>query len=55
MEMIRVKAMLLILDNGRLLVSPGYDEVKGEKFYRLLGGNVKFSEPAATAIRREIL
>ena len=39
---------------GRILVFCGYDPVEKEKFYRPLGGGVKFSESAEKAMRREI-
>ena len=51
---IRIKAMLLIIDNGRLLAGKGHDNVKNEDFYRLLGGSLNFNETSEQGIRREI-
>jgi ADP-ribose pyrophosphatase YjhB (NUDIX family) len=41
-------------DDGALLLAPGYDPVKGERFYRPLGGGIDFHERAEDAARREI-
>ncbi len=47
--------MCILMDNrGRLLVSKGYDKVKDEIFYRLLGGSLDSGEDPETGIRREI-
>lgn len=51
---VEVKALALIRDSGRLLVSGGEDPVTGEWFFRLLGGTVEFGELASEAIIREI-
>ncbi|HXH22812.1 MAG TPA: NUDIX domain-containing protein [Dehalococcoidia bacterium] len=40
--------------DGRILVAPGYDHVKGQRFYRPLGGEIDFGERAEDAARREI-
>jgi ADP-ribose pyrophosphatase YjhB (NUDIX family) len=40
--------------DGRVLVAPGFDHVKGQRFYRPLGGEIEFGERAADAARREI-
>jgi ADP-ribose pyrophosphatase YjhB (NUDIX family) len=40
--------------DGRVLVAPGFDHVKGQRFYRPLGGEVEFGERAEEAARREI-
>ncbi len=50
---IRVLALGMIQDQDRLFVSEGIDRVKGQKFYRFLGGGVDFGEPSATALKRE--
>lgn len=51
---IRCLALAIINKDGKTLVSPGYDEVKKSKFYRLIGGGIEFGESAITALRREI-
>ena len=40
--------------DGALLLAPGYDKVKGQAFYRPLGGEIEFGELAVDAVRREI-
>lgn len=55
MQQIKVKAMLLISDGNKLLVSKGWDEERNQSFYRLLGGHVEFAETAEAAVRREIM
>ncbi|HEX5368212.1 MAG TPA: NUDIX hydrolase, partial [Dehalococcoidia bacterium] len=42
-------------DDGSLLVAAGHDEVKQQRFYRPLGGEIEFGETAADAARRELL
>ena len=54
MTAIRVTALALPLDGRRLLVETGTDEVKGERFYRLIGGGIEFGETGEEAIRREL-
>ena len=49
-----MKVMLVIKNGGKILVSPGYDKVKDQHFYRMLGGGVNFQETVEEAIRREI-
>lgn len=50
---IRPIAIAIIKNKGRILVSPGYDEVKKLSFYRLLGGGIDFGESVAGALSRE--
>lgn len=52
--MIHVKSMCVISHNGRVLATKGFDEMKGEKFFRLIGGGVHFRELAVDALKREI-
>jgi len=40
--------------DGRILVAPGYDHVKQQRFYRPLGGGIEFGERAEDAVRREV-
>ncbi len=52
-----IRPMALVLfrrPDGALLVAPGYDPVKQQRFYRPLGGEIEFGERAADAARREI-
>jgi ADP-ribose pyrophosphatase YjhB (NUDIX family) len=51
----RVAALALIRRGNDLLVERGYDSVKGEMFYRLLGGTIEEGELGADAVRRELL
>ena len=51
---IRATALALIFHGDRLLVSEGYDDVKRQRFYRLLGGGIEFGETGAAAIAREV-
>jgi ADP-ribose pyrophosphatase YjhB (NUDIX family) len=41
-------------ESHAVLVSEGYDEVRGERFHRLLGGGVKFGERGEDALKREL-
>ena len=54
----RVRPLALCIvrrDDGSILVAAGYDEVKQQRFYRPLGGEIEFGETAAEAARRELL
>jgi ADP-ribose pyrophosphatase YjhB (NUDIX family) len=44
-----------VLSNDRLLVAGAYDAIKGETFYRCLGGGVDFCESSESALKREFL
>ncbi|NCQ13086.1 NUDIX hydrolase [Candidatus Falkowbacteria bacterium CG10_big_fil_rev_8_21_14_0_10_37_18] len=50
---IRVIAVAIIRNKGRILVAPGYDEVKDSQFYRLLGSGVDYGESSIDALSRE--
>ena len=50
---IRVLALGLIRDGGRIFVSEGYDTAKQETYYRALGGGVDFGETSQAALERE--
>jgi 8-oxo-dGTP pyrophosphatase MutT (NUDIX family) len=41
-------------DDGAVLLQTGYDPVKGEHFYRALGGGIEVGEPSRDAFAREI-
>jgi len=51
---IHVKAMCVIAHEGKILATRGFDDVKGEEFFRLIGGGVHVCELAADALKREI-
>ena len=53
-QTISVKVMCLIQHENKLLVNKGYDSVKDEVFYRLVGGKVEFAEKMEETIKREI-
>jgi len=50
---IRPIAVAVIKNDNKIFVGGGYDEVKKEKFYRLMGGGIKFRETALQALKRE--
>ncbi|MGK7927511.1 MAG: NUDIX hydrolase [Spirulina sp.] len=50
---IRILALGLIRHGDRVFLSEGYDRVKDERFYRALGGGVKFGETSLAALQRE--
>ncbi len=50
---IRPLAVALIKRDGKIFVGAGSDEEKKEKFYRLMGGGIKFRETARQALKRE--
>ena len=51
----RIKSMCLLVDEDRrILLGKGYDRVKNEHFYRVLGGSLNFGESAEECVRREI-
>lgn len=50
---IRVLALGLIRDGDRIFISEGYDPVKQQTFYRVLGGGVDFGETSYDALQRE--
>jgi ADP-ribose pyrophosphatase YjhB (NUDIX family) len=52
---IRPIALAVVRRGDDLLVYEGYDPVKDERFYRLLGGGVEFGETAAEAVHRELI
>jgi len=52
---IRPVAICVIRHNNKILVFEGEDPVKGETFYRPLGGSVEFGEYSHQAVAREFL
>ena len=51
---LRPIAICVFRHNDRILVDKGHDVVKGNSYYRPLGGAIEFGERAADALRREI-
>ncbi len=50
---IRPLALGIVWRGDALLVFEAYDHVKGENFYRPLGGGIEFGERSQEALRRE--
>ncbi|HVG00009.1 MAG TPA: NUDIX hydrolase [Chloroflexia bacterium] len=51
---IRTIAICLFSRNGGILVAEGVDAIKGETFYRPLGGGIEFGEHGRDTVVREI-
>ncbi|MCF7860115.1 NUDIX domain-containing protein [Patescibacteria group bacterium] len=51
---IRVLAIALIKNKGKFLACAGFDKLKKQSHYRLLGGGVDFAESTIKALHREI-
>lgn len=51
---IRVKVLAWIEDNGNLFVVRMHDSVKGDDYYRPIGGSVEFGETTTAALHREV-
>ena len=52
---IRPLAICVFRRDDRILVAEGYDSVKGERFYRPLGGGIEFGESSMDTICRELM
>jgi len=51
---IRPIAICVFQHDGRILAAEGIDPLKGQTFYRPLGGAIEFGEYSATTIAREL-
>lgn len=51
---VRPLAICIFRNRDRILVNQGYDEVKGEYFYRPLGGGIEFGETSRDTVCREL-
>jgi 8-oxo-dGTP pyrophosphatase MutT (NUDIX family) len=51
---IRVIAICLFARAGKILVLEGHDPIKGQTFYRPLGGGIEFGELAQQTVVREL-
>lgn len=54
MNQIRPIAICVFRNSDRILVFEGQDPVKGETFYRPLGGGIEFGERSEDAVQREL-
>jgi len=52
---IRVKVLAWIEEDGHLFVVRMHDSVKGDDYYRPIGGSVEFGETTKSALHREVL
>jgi len=50
---IRPISVAIIKNGHKIFVGGGHDDIKKEKFYRLMGGGIKFRETALQALKRE--
>lgn len=50
---IRPLALCIVRKDNQILVGDGYDKVKKEDFFRILGGGIEFFETGEEALRRE--
>ena len=50
---IRPVVLGIAMHNEKILVSKGYDKIKGQTFYRCLGGGIEFLETSQEALKRE--
>lgn len=51
---IRALVICIFQKDDSILVAEGYDPVKGEYFYRPIGGGIEYGEKSAEALIREI-
>jgi len=54
-QRIRPLAICVFSHAGKILVSESFDSVKGETFYRPLGGRIEFGERAVETLHRELM
>ncbi len=53
-HVIRPIAICVFRNNDRIFIFEGYDFIKGETFYRPLGGGIEFGEHSRDALAREV-
>ena len=51
---VRAIAICVLRREGAIFVFEGHDTLKGETFYRPLGGTIEFGEHSAQTVRREL-
>ena len=54
-EKIRPLAVALIMKGNKVLAVKGYDDIKKQTFYRLVGGGIEFLEKGEDTLRREFM
>lgn len=54
-EKIRPLAVALIMKGSKVLAVKGFDEIKNQTFYRLVGGGIEFLEKGEDTLRREFM
>ncbi len=54
MNHIRAIAICIFRNQNKILVSEGVDSVKGQTYYRPLGGGIEFGEHSKETVQREI-
>lgn len=52
---IRPIVLGIAIKDNKILAGEGYDKVKGETFYRCLGGGIDFLEKSDTTLKREFM
>lgn len=52
---VRPLAICVFRDGDHILAAQGFDEVKGQTFYRPLGGKIEFGERGAETVVREVM
>ncbi len=51
----RLKTMCVFSRDGKTLATKGHDAIKGETFYRVIGGTIEFGEKSEDAVKREVM
>lgn len=54
-QKIRVLALAIVKQGDRLFISQGFDPIKQQTFYRVMGGGVDFGETSLEALKREFM
>ena len=54
-KQIRAIAICVFRKGDLILVAEGIDEVKGDHFYRPIGGGIEYGETSSDALKREML
>jgi len=54
-QKIRLLALAIVKQGDRLFISQGFDPIKQQTFYRVMGGGVDFGETSLEALKREFM